>query len=206
MAGSRQNISQRQTRHRYYDSYRSFGDYYSHTSSAYKIDYDYEERVPEIKRQKPPEKTAEIAAQNGKPLKKAKRRVSKVVFRKRIDPRIKINKEIVFIIMIIFFGMIGIVYTQAIAQGAFNDGKKIRSQLSEVRIHNRALYTELYENYDKEEIERIAVERLNMSKRKPHQEIYVSVPKTSYIVNNPKPAVKPQLGMIDSIINFIYGD
>ena len=65
-------------------------------------------------------------------------------------------------------------------------------------------WADLPENYDKEEIERIAVTELNMHKRKPHQEIRINVPKASYIVQNKPKTEAPRAGILENIKNFIF--
>ena len=126
-------------------------------------------------------------------------------FRIRIDSRIRIPSGAYAVCLFMFLGMAGMVYSQAATQGARMRLSVLRTQLAETRAHSQAIYTELYENYDKEEIERIAIEELNMRKRAPHQEVRVSVPKASYIVSNkPKAEAAPKMGLLDSIINFIF--
>ena len=113
----------------------------------------------------------------------------------------------VFLIIVIFVGMFFIVYTKAMAQSAFGGIKSLNAELSEVRGYNASLSVELYENYNKDEIEEIATTKLNMTKRKPHQEVHVNVPKASYIVQNkPKPAADPRIGLLERLFAMIAGD
>ena len=219
------------TRNRYYDAYRNFQSYYSHTSSAYKVDnqpyehehYPYENYPPyrepyqepyrdqrNAPKTKPRTKTKPSTKTKSKTNKKAKQKTKQKIksapqkrFRIRIDARIRIPRGAYAIIIFIFLGMAGMVYTQAATQGARMRLFSLRAELIETRAHSAALYTELYENFNKEEIEHYATTRLNMQRRRPHQEVRVSVPRASHIViNRPRANEVQQAGVLDSITNF----
>jgi len=83
---------------------------------------------------------------------------------------------------ILSLGLFILFLSHAIVQNANVTNAQLRTQLAQTRTHNAALYTELYQNYDKDEIERIAMAEYDMTYPKPHQEIRVSVPKASYVV------------------------
>jgi len=188
---------------KYYDAYRNFGDYYSQTSSAYKVDeskpyankrpYDYAQRrerlekAYEQKRRHENEaaekklKTARIAAENIQPRPKRKR-LNLIKYRVRIDPSKANPKEAYFVMLIVSVGLIGVIASRAMVQDASTRTARLRSALAETRAHSAALYTELYKNYNKVEIERIATEDFDMTYPKPHQEIRVTVPRANYIV------------------------
>jgi len=202
MADTRRQSHRKETDHRYYDAYRNFGAYYSYTSNAYAVDVAPPEEYPDEYAEQvfvtAPQKVIR-PARGAKPARRVR-------YRMRIDPRIKISKEIVFLILFIFAGMIGVVYSQSLAQGAFGSIKTLGAELAEVKNHNAVLQVELYENFNKDEIEHIAATRLNMTKRKPHQEIRVSVPKASYVVQNKPKATQPRLNLLGRILEILNGD
>ena len=208
MAGNAARVRPKATNHRYYDSYRNFDKFYSSTSSAYKVDFfeDYRNENAAVAAQKNPW-LEESVPRPEKQARRVKKPKTAARYLRRVDPRKKISKELVALMILIFAGMFGIVYTQSIAQRSFNNIKKLRTELAGVKIHNASMFTDLYENYDKDEIERIAVEKLNMTRRKPHQEVYVSVPKASYVVNGrPKPAAASREGFAEFLLNLIFGE
>jgi len=210
MAQTRQYSNNKTTSYKYYDAYRNFGNagnYYSHTSSAYKVELRPEEYPEEIYAPNIKSRIAEPRIEPEPAARPKKKQLQIRSFKLRNDPRIKITTGKVVMMICIFSFMLGIVQTKALEQGAHRNIKKLGAEISEVKNHIAALQTELYENYDKEEIERLAAERLNMTKRKAYQEVHVSVPKSSYIVQNkPKPAAAPQIGLLEKIFDLINGE
>jgi len=164
---------------------------------------EYETYIPEEQIEYYPQQRREPATAK-KRARRKKRHVKRIAvrFRKRIDEGIRIPAEAYIIILIIFAGMAGMVYSQAATQGARVRLATLKSRLAEVQTMNAALYTELYENFDKEAVERIAIEKLNMHPRKPHQEVRVNVPKASYVVQNkPNAASNVKLSFFEGIFN-----
>ena len=187
---------------KYYDAYRNFGDYYSQTSSAYKVyenkpphkpTYDYAQRRERLEKAYEQKRLSENEAADKKP-KKAQRpvenkkprpkrkRLDLIKYRIRIDPSKSTPKEAYFVMLIVSIGLIGVIASRAMVQDATARTARLRSALAETRAHSAALYTELYKNYNKVEIERIATEDFDMTYPKPHQEIRVTVPRANYIV------------------------
>jgi len=213
---------------KYYDAYRQFGDYYSQTSSAYKIyekpetngyppGYGYKrerpkEAVParrrrdaietEKRRKAQPDADTRQQQQN-KPRAKRKK-LNLIRFRNRIDPSKANPMEAYVIIFIVALGLVGVIASRAMVQEATIRVARLRTELAETRTHSAALYTELYENFDKDLIERIAIEDMNMTYPKPHQEIRVNVPRASYIVQT-KPNAPPETRawLMDKLISLL---
>jgi len=196
---------------KYYDAYRNFGDYYSQTSNAYKV---YENKSPQKSRNEYAQKrerlerayeqkrlledeadkrlkSARVQAKPAKAPRPKHTRLNLIKYRIRIDPAKANPKESYFVMFIVALGLVGVIASKAMVQDASMRTARLKTALAETRAHNAVLYKELYENYDKAEIERIATEDFDMAYPKPHQEIRVSVPRASYIVQA-RPGTVPE--------------
>ena len=219
MAGTDKKSRTSATGGKYYDAYRNFDEYYSQTSSAYKVDRESDrsetgytdsrrrmekarEQVQRIRDNARPieddilqrpnrprksnnaakPKPAKPKVAKPKTAKRQRTRLNVIYFRNRIDPAKNNPIEAYIAFIFLALGLFCIVGSHAMVQEARVTNTRLRTQLAETRTHSAALHTELYENFDKDEIERIAMAEFDMTYPKPHQEIRVSVPKASYVV------------------------
>ena len=178
------------TNGRYYDAYRNFGKAGSNDLNRPEAKYIPLSNGPQITTE--PE------------IKTERKRTKFLQYLIYIDPK-KRNPIGAFIIMaIIFSGLLGMIAMQAFVTNAEMKNKRLRARLNDVQTFNFTINAELYENFDKDEIERIAINDLNMTKRKPYQEIRVTVPSSSYIVMGKPKETQKRKGLIESALGFFY--
>jgi cell division protein FtsL len=60
--------------------------------------------------------------------------------------------------------------------------KSLSTQLREAKMHNTELKADISEKLDLKYIEKVAIEKLNMSKPNKYQIVYIDVPKSNYTV------------------------
>ncbi len=158
-------------------------------------------------------KTSEalVVKPNTAPQQRRKRRPvprrAKIVRYKLVNEGIKINYLAMTTIVIIFLGLMSIAaFFTIIAekQSEISRQNNLYKKLQEANLITKA---QISQGYDLKEIERIAITRLEMSKPKPHQIVYISVPKQSYVTqsnNSEKPKNPDIIGnILDNIDKII---
>jgi len=84
----------------------------------------------------------------------------------------------------IFFGMVATAASSAVLRKSHSELNSMRRELVLMQDDEAMLKAKISEEYDITQIERIATMRLNMSKPKAHQIVYIHLPKQDYVVHH----------------------
>ena len=109
-------------------------------------------------------------------------------------------------ILLVFIGAIGSAYSYAQIHSVQREISASRQNLTSQQAENRNLESQLVGNYPREELERMAYERLNMGEPDPSQIIYFHAPQQSVVtmaIEDPTPA--PEGGFWHNISAFFQG-
>ena len=136
-------------------------------------------------------------------IKMPPRRV-KTVFINRDDRRYRISFRILFTIFLILVGGVGSALSYAVIQDTQRKTHEARRDLAAQKELNAATRTDITQQYTLDEVERVAVERLEMNKPDASQIIYIHVPKQSHVVLNAgEEAPEKEYNFWDGIVNFV---
>lgn len=136
--------------------------YYSSTSEALKIE------------------KAEKREYKKQPPKKRKVRKPKLIYKLIEDNKAKFSFQTILTILIVFIGILGIVTSITIVISKRLEIVRLNKEYKEVQEINTTLKSQISQNIDLKEIERIATSKLGMTTPKPHQIIYITIPKQNY--------------------------
>ncbi len=112
------------------------------------------------------------------PNKKKRKQKTEVVV--QLDRRFRVSFKAVFTLLLFFAGCMGLAFTFALITETRHQINMTRDLVQEKKEENIALRAEIMEKYTLDEIERIAVGRLNMNKPDSSQIVRIYVPKQSY--------------------------
>jgi len=87
-------------------------------------------------------------------------------------------------LVLLFAAALGIVMSFAIVADQANNIRSLTAELRQIEEDNNLIRTQIAQSYDIREIERIASQRLMMSRPQPHQVVHIYVPSTSHTVTN----------------------
>ena len=163
-----------------------------------------------MKRQAPPPRKNN---RGNKPAPRAKRKPSDTRIRKSGNVYYLIQKERrripwrwVIAILLVFIGAIASAYSYAQIHSVNREIEVSRQELNRQRLDNRNLESQLVGNYSREEIERLAYERLGMREPDVSQIIYFFSPHQSDVIMAiDAPARTPENNFWQNIAAFFQG-
>ena len=112
-----------------------------------------------------------------RPLRKTKQ---KVVLKNVGADKARFSVHAVITFILIFVCMMAMAFAFASTAGKRTHNAGLRAQLHRQEEQNAVLASEISMKYDINRIREIAVERLGLDEPKPHQIVYITVPKQSY--------------------------
>ena len=101
--------------------------------------------------------------------------------------RRRIPWRLVIMLLLVFVGAIGSAFSYAQMHGVQRQIAQSRRELNEQQVAITTLNAQVTERYTREEIERLAYERLGMSEPDPSQIIYFHVPHHSHVTMHTSP-------------------
>ncbi len=116
----------------------------------------------------------------------------------------KLSVFLILTIIFIFLGAFSLAISYANLYDKQQQVSKLTAELKTMKQENDSLQLEISESFDKDEIERIAKERLRMINPKPYQIIHINVPRNNYVVlagDNPK--TNQSEGFVESVKGII---
>ena len=107
------------------------------------------------------------------------------------EERRRVSLRLIFMLFVVFLGAVGSAYGYALIHSVQREISQTRHALNNQLLINHELETQLdvAERYSREELERLAYERLGMREPDPSQIIYFYVPPHSYVrmnINEPQ--------------------
>jgi len=139
--------------------------------------------------------------------KKVVKRKKPVVYRKNKDKSLKIHGSFYIYGLVIFAGLMSLVFLNAAYVHKKNSVEALKKQISEIREANQDMRLALAVSYDENEIAALAAE-MGMSKPKPYQIYYINVPKESYAMGGgitETPDDKDD-SLIGRLLGYLYAD
>ena len=105
----------------------------------------------------------------------------------------RIPFRVIFTILLIFAGGVGTAFTSAYLQDMRRQINSTRAAIFEQRSENTAINAVISPNLSIQEIEYIAINRLNMGPAEASQIIRINVPRQSYVIQSEaSPRIEPQ--------------
>ena len=120
----------------------------------------------------------------------------------------RIPWRIVIAFLVVFLGAMGSAYSRAQIHYITVQMEQTRQQLASQQVRNHNLESQLTRNYSRDEIERIASERLGMAPPDPSQIIYFYVPHVSGVMMptyTPEETVATENYFWQEIVGFFRG-
>jgi len=148
----------------------NYNQYYSNSSEAYEVEYDYEDNTEEVRTTK-------------RKVKKVIRKKKKIGERYRYDTenKVKLSLTTYLIVIVIFSGLISFLSLNAQKSYLILSIEELQDNLKAKQEEVDEIKVSVAEGYDLREIEKIASTRLGMSKPQPHQIINITINKSDTI-------------------------
>lgn len=126
--------------------------------------------------------------------------------REQIKQRALYNVKFLFTSVVVLLCCILIIAFNSIIAETNKGIKELTVNLNELKEKNSTLQAEISGQIDLKSIEKIATEKLLMSKPAKHQIVYIDVPKSNYTVQNDMKSLSKEsniIGIIETVKNFI---
>ena len=124
---------------------------------------------------------------------------------KMTKEQIKRRKNIALIVVAIFVVLLTVSYRNSQINEKFSQVQKLKKELSSIQKENEQLKVNIENNFNLNNEEKIAKEKLGMQKLTNRQTVYVELPKKDYVQSaNEEVVVKEEQSWIKSFIERIF--